>query len=118
MGPAKHPARTFLAAALLACYGILALVATGPHPHDFLAAGQGYEHDAAVSAAHAPAPGPGTTQRAECPLCIWTRGATRLAPVAPSGIPRESIPCHRPDSSPTFRVPCSRWTLERAPPAA
>ncbi len=116
MGSAKRPARTFLAAALLACYGILALAATGPHPHDFLAPGQA--HDPAFSAAHLLANDPGTTQRAECPLCTWTRGATRLAPVAPSGIPRESVPCHRPDSSPTFRVPCSRWTLERAPPAA
>src|SRR5262245_35780401 len=80
--------RHLVAAALVACYGILCLIATGPHAHG----GYDFRLDAAREKAFAPDGTAGRTNdtggvRSDCPLCSWTRGLSRPQPAFVAAAP-------------------------------
>jgi hypothetical protein len=109
-----------LAAALLACYGILGAIATGPHGHDFPATGALGDAAAGLSwqAGAQPLEADAKAPLAHCDLCTWSRtfvlhrmaAACEPAPPAPR-------PCTFTPSA-VGRPPVLRGVLLRAPPTA
>ncbi|MGH9868260.1 MAG: hypothetical protein ACREAA_08870 [Candidatus Polarisedimenticolia bacterium] len=112
--------RSIVAAALVACYGILCLIATGPHSHNRTDArfGDGaYERSFSRDATDGTAGDPGGV-RSDCPLCSWSRGLSR-----PQAGHVASAPCvvrvHRHiELEPADAAPPTVWKPLRAPPAA
>lgn len=109
-----------LAAALLACYGILGAIATGPHGHEAGPPAPSHVlHGPVWQAGGFPLDsGDTTAPRAHCPLCAWSR--TQV-------LPGTSAACAPAPARPGIRSfthttagwpPAVRGVLLRAPPTA
>ena len=76
----------FICAILGACYGILAVIATAPHPHDrSKLSTEANDGRGVVSAAFTPASATPPAKQAvsgPCRLCGWGRSSARLCPVS------------------------------------
>jgi hypothetical protein len=108
-----------LAAALLACYGILGAIATGPHAHDAAPAAPWSSTDGPSwqAGAFPVETGDPAAPRAHCPLCTWSRAQVQPGMMADRE-PAPPIP-----GLGTFIPSAAGWppvrrgVLLRAPPA-
>jgi hypothetical protein len=116
--------RRLVCSAVLACYVILAMVATAPHRHDLSppASAPGGAGIEALSAANPPAPASPDSPRGSrgCWLCVWGRWSARTCPAvakatetpAPEAVVRTV-------EEPVFlQGPVESNVLLRAPPTA
>ncbi|HKY31908.1 MAG TPA: hypothetical protein VJV23_05170, partial [Candidatus Polarisedimenticolia bacterium] len=120
MTRSHRPSRRMLAAILVACYGMLAWIATAPHPHAMpdsqrlRTAGPAWIGEGAADSGTAAHPGHGA-----CPLCAWSRTGCRPALASASGAPPAAALRPAPHHEPLVPLPAqSRPAQLRAPPAA
>ncbi len=112
----------FLATIMMACYAILAVLATAPHPHDLKAATRHSATERTLQRAPAVPPDTGSDdpdRPGHCSLCSFSRVSARPAPATFIHVADLSPVTQRlaPDPVPAS-APQSHSFLLRAPPAA
>ena len=115
--------RRSVCAILAACYGILAVIATAPHRHDWSplslgTADAGELHSAAVAPASTNVPQEQTVSGV-CRLCAWGGSSARICPVFSPLAGIEPTASARPERrTRATDAPREGNVLLRAPPAA